>query len=168
MIHEVMAPCVQDTDKSNLAAQMLGISGKFKKSLRNTTKKNIIEDSLIPQSKRIEFCGNGKYNMEIGHGKKVFFPLLKPFFFFKELALGAMPVSARVIRYPRTATGAAFIHMTSQLCGSASFNSSHGAELIEWHFMSLSVRGTVLAEDIGHLYTTGPSHFKSVEVRSCC
>jgi hypothetical protein len=156
---------VQDADKSDLSAQMLGISGKFKKSLRNGSEQNVIEDSLIPQNKRIEFCRNGKDNMEVWHGKKVFFPLLEPFFFFKELALRAMSVSARVIRYPHTATGVAFIHMTSQLCGPASFNSSHGAELIEWHFMPLSVRGTVLAEDIGHLYTTGPSHFKSVEVR---
>jgi hypothetical protein len=90
---------VQNADKSNLSAQMLGISGKLKKSLRNGSEQNVINDSLISQGERIEYRWYGKYNMEVWHGKKVFFPFLKPFFFFKELALRAMPVSARVIRY---------------------------------------------------------------------
>ena len=72
-----------------------------------------------------------------------------------------MPVSARVVRYPDVATAIALIHMTSQIRGSASLNSAHGAQLIKWHFMPLSVRGTVLAEDIGHLYTPGTIHLKN-------
>lgn len=69
-----------------------------------------------------------------------------------------MPVSARVIRYPNTATGVALIHMTSKLRAPASLNSTHAAQLTERHFMPLSIRETVLAEDIGHLYATGTSH----------
>jgi hypothetical protein len=94
MVHEVLSPSVQDTDKPDLSTQMFWIPGKFKKSLRNTTKQNVIKDLLVPQGKWIEFCRNGKNHMKVWYRKEIFFPLFKPFFFFKELALRAMSVSA--------------------------------------------------------------------------
>jgi hypothetical protein len=48
VVHEVLSPGVKDRDKSDLSAQMLGISGKFKKSLRDRTEQDVVEDSLIP------------------------------------------------------------------------------------------------------------------------
>jgi hypothetical protein len=94
MVHEVLSPSVEDTDKPNLSTQMLWISGKFDKRLRNGSEQNVIKDLLVPQDKRIEFRRNGKNHMEVWYCKEVFFPLFKPFFFFKELAFWAMSVSA--------------------------------------------------------------------------
>jgi len=94
MVHEVLSPSVQDADKPDLSTQVLWIPGKFKKSLRNATKQNVIKDLLVPQGKRIEFRRNGKNHMEVWYRKEVFFPLFKPFFFLEELAFRAMSVSA--------------------------------------------------------------------------
>ena len=106
---------MQDTDKPDLSAQMLGISGKFYKSLRNGSKQNVVEGSLVPQGKRTKFRRDGKDHMEVLDWKEGFFPLLEPFFFLEKLTFWAMPVSTRVVRYPDAATGITLIHMTSQL-----------------------------------------------------
>jgi len=94
MIHEVLSPSVQDGDKSDLSPQMLGISGKFEKSLCDGSKQNVIKGLLIPQDKRIKFPWEGKNHMEVWNWKEVFFPLFKPSLFLKKLALRAMSVSA--------------------------------------------------------------------------
>ena len=138
---------------------MPGISGKLKKSLRNTAEQNVIDGSLIPQNKRIEFRRNGEYNMEVWNGKEIFFSLLKPFFFFEELALRAMSVSARVVGYPDTAAAVTFIYMTTEFCCPASFNRTHSADMVERHFIGHSVSLAVLTEDIRNLYTL-PSHLR--------
>jgi len=81
MVHEILSPSVQDTDKPELSAKMLGISRKFDKRLRNGSEQNVIKDPLIPQSKWIEFCRNGKDYMEVWHWKDVFSSLLQPSLF---------------------------------------------------------------------------------------
>jgi hypothetical protein len=85
---------MQDADKPDLSAQMLWISGKFDKGLRGGSEQNVIEDFLVPQDKRIELCRNSKNHMKVWYRQEVFFPLFKPFFFFKELAFRAVSVSA--------------------------------------------------------------------------
>ena len=94
MIHEILSPCMQNADKSNLDTQMLWVPSQFGKSLTNGAKQNVVKDAFIPQGKWIEFCRDGKDYMEVWCRKEVFFPLFKPFFFFKELAFRAMSVSA--------------------------------------------------------------------------
>lgn len=81
MIHEVLSPCMQNADKSNLDTQMLGVAGKLGKGLRNGAEQNVIKDPLIPQSKWIEFCRDGKDYMEVWHWKDVFSSLLQPSLF---------------------------------------------------------------------------------------
>jgi len=115
MIHKVLSPCVQDTEKTYLDPQMFGVSGEFDKSFTNGAKQDVVKDSLIPQGKRIEFRRDGKDHMEVLDWKEGFFPLLEPFFFLEKLTFWAMPVSTRVVRYPDAATGITLIHMTSQL-----------------------------------------------------
>jgi hypothetical protein len=48
--------------------------------------------------------------------------------------------------------------MTSKLSGPASFNTTHSADMVEWHFIAHSVSLAVLSEDIRNLY---PSHFRT-------
>jgi hypothetical protein len=94
VVQEILSPSVQDGDKSDLDAQMLGISGKFEQSLRNRTEQNVIKGLLIPQDKRIKFPWNGKNHMEVWDRKEIFFPLFKPSLFGKELTFRAVSVSA--------------------------------------------------------------------------
>jgi hypothetical protein len=98
--------------------------------------------------------------MEVWDGKEIFFSLFKPFFFFEELALWAMSVSARVVGYPDTAAAVTFIYMTSKLSGPASFNSAHSADMEERHFIGHSVSMTVLTEDIRNFCALCPSHLR--------
>ena len=54
----------------------------------------------------------------------------RPFLFFQELAFGAMPVSAWIIRYSHLSTGVALFNMTSKNGGSAQFNGTHCFQLL--------------------------------------
>ena len=94
MIHEILSPCMQNADKSNLDTQMLWVPSQFYKSLRNGSKQNVVEGSLVPQGKRTKFRRDGEDYMEVWHRKNVFSSLLNPFFFLEKLAFWAMPVSA--------------------------------------------------------------------------
>jgi len=167
MVHEVLSPSVQDTDKPDLSTKMLGISGKFAKRLRDRLEQNVIEDFLIPQNKRIDFRRNSKNHMEVWYRKEIFFPLFKPFFFFKELALRAMPVSARVVGYLDTATAVTLIYMASKLCSSASFYSPHGADMVKRYFMGRSVNISMFTKDIRNFYTFCQSHLVEAMIFFC-
>lgn len=94
MIHEILSPCMQNADKSNLDTQMLWVPSQFGKSLTNGAKQNVVKDAFIPQGKWIEFRRDGEDYMEVWHWKNVFSSLLNPFFFLEKLAFWAMPVSA--------------------------------------------------------------------------
>lgn len=57
--------------------------------------------------------------------------------------------------------------MTSKLCGSASLDSSHGADMVEQHFVGHSVSLSVLTEDIRNLYTFFLSHLVEAMIFFC-
>jgi hypothetical protein len=100
--------------------------------------------------------------MEVWDSKQIVFPLLQPFFFFKELALRAMSVPAGVVGNPDTAAAVTFIYMTTKLCGPALFNTTHSADMDKRHFIGRSVSLAVLSENIRNLYTS-LSHLRTGE-----
>jgi len=89
--------------------------------------------------------------MKVRYGKQVFFPGLDPLLFFEELALGAMPVSAGVIRDHFCAAVLALVHVAALTCGATGFNRPHDTQTIQGHGMGVAVIRTVPLEDIRNL-----------------
>ena len=86
--------------------------------------------------------------MEVRDGKQIFLPSLYPLLFFKELALGTMPVSAGVVRDHFRSAVLALVHVAALVGGTAGFNRPHGAKTIQGHGMSVPVKRTVPAKDV--------------------
>jgi len=148
MVHQILAPGVQNTDKPDHRSQVFRIRSKFRQGFRNGLEQNPVKDFLIPEHKRVEFVGEGEDDVEVRNGKQIFFPGLYPLLFFEELALGAMPVSAGVVRDYLVAAVIALIHVAALIGGAAGLDRPHGAKAIQGHGMSVAVQRTVLAEDI--------------------
>jgi hypothetical protein len=103
--------------------------------------------------------GHGEHDMEIAGGQKFAFPCRQPALSCLRLALGAMPVSARVVGDGLITATLAGIAMPAEGGGAAALNGAKGLELLEIQARSIAVEKTLAlgAEDVSHLYG-GPSH----------
>jgi hypothetical protein len=127
VVHQVLAPGVQDADKPDYCSKAFRIRSKFRQGFRNGFEQQSVEDFLIPEDKGIENVGNSEDDVEVRYGKEVFFPGFDPLLFLEELALGAVPVAAGVVRNHLVAAVIALIHVATLVGSAAGFNRSHGA-----------------------------------------
>ena len=81
MIHEVLAPGVENPDTPDLCAKTFWVLCKLRKSLGDRTEKKIIKDLAVQGDQRIEFGGEGEDEMEIRNGEEVLTAGLDPSFF---------------------------------------------------------------------------------------
>ncbi len=151
MVHEILSPRVQDADKPDLGSQALWVLRKFCQGFRNGLEQDGVEDFLIPEDKRIEQIGDGEDDVEVRYGEQVFSPVFDPPFFFEELALGTVPVSAGVVRDQFRAAVPAFVHVAALVRGATDLDRPHDAQPTRRHGMSAPAPRTVPAEDIRDL-----------------
>ena len=81
MIHEVLAPGVQNTDTSDLCAEMLWVVCKLRKGFGERTEEKIVKDLAVHGEQGIEFRGDREDHMEIGDGQEVLAAGLDPSLF---------------------------------------------------------------------------------------
>ncbi len=81
MIHEVLAPGVQDADSPYPRAKVFLVIGEFHERLGDGAKKKIVHDLPIHRYQVVQFRGDGEDHMEILDGKKVIAASLDPSFF---------------------------------------------------------------------------------------
>ncbi len=149
MVHEVLSPRVENGNEPGLHPETL--TRKFRERLGGGLEKDVIENSPVSQGKGIELVRQGEDDMEVLNGEELFPPGLDPLLFLQELALGAVPVPARVVGYLEVAALLALVDVSPQCGSSADLDGVHGAQVSEGELMGVSVRGAVSAEDVGHL-----------------
>ncbi len=81
MIHEVLAPGMENADHPHLCAEMFWVLGEFGERLGGRVKKQVVQDPLVPGNQGIQFCGEGEDHMEVFNGEEVLMASLDPFFF---------------------------------------------------------------------------------------
>src|ERR1017187_7551248 len=98
--------------------------------------------------------------MEVAGGKKFAFASRQPALARLRLALGAVPVSARVVRDGLMPAARAGIAMAAERCGATVQNGAKGFELLKAKAGSIPIQEVIAvhAKDVGHL-EGGPSHF---------
>jgi hypothetical protein len=127
MIHEVLTPGMQNRDEPDLGSEALSVLRELRQGFRNSLKQDGVEDFLISKDKRVQEVGDGEDDMEVRDRKKILFSIFDPPLFFEELTLGAVPVSAGVVRDELRAAMTALVHVTALLCGAAGLDRPHGA-----------------------------------------
>ena len=148
-----LGPGVQQRCAADLGPEMTRILCQFDESLRSGFEQQLVEDLLIAQRYRTQVFRHRKHHVEVGYRQEVAAPGLQPVFLVQRLALGAVPVAARIVRYPQSSAVVAFVHVATQLSGPAHLYGSHCPQLLQAQLAGvlLSVLWSVSAEDVGQL-----------------
>lgn len=126
MIPELAAPGVEDAEKTDLGAEMLGVTTELQECFRCRIKEKIVNFLPIVFSDRQELVRQGKNNMIIGNQQQVGQPGLDPLAPGYSLAFGAMTVATGVVGMFFMPAGGADIDMVTKfpLCGIARCHAS--------------------------------------------
>jgi hypothetical protein len=81
MIHEVLAPGVENGDASDLCPKMFGVVCEFRKGFGDRTEEKIVDGLTVHGDQGMEFRGKSKDHMEILNGEEVLPACFDPFFF---------------------------------------------------------------------------------------
>ena len=81
MIHEVLAPGVENGDTPDLSPEMFGIVCELGKGFGDRTEEKIVQELAVHRDQGIEFRRDREDHMEIGNGQEVLLACLDPFFF---------------------------------------------------------------------------------------
>ena len=81
MIHEVLAPGVENTDTPYLRPEMFRVLCELGEGLGDRMEEKIGKDLAVRGDQEIEFRGEGEDHMEILNREEVFAAGLDPFFF---------------------------------------------------------------------------------------
>src|ERR1019366_7818940 len=160
MEEQVLSPSVQDADHADLGAQVFAIDGDLQQGLSAGGEQQVVEQTRVFQGQHIEFVGHSEHDMKVTGGQEFAFAGRQPALARLRLALGAVPISARVVRDGLMTAARADIAMTAQRCGAAAQNGPKRFELLKAKAGSIPIQKAIAlhAKDVGHL-EGGPSHF---------
>lgn len=69
MMLELLIPGVQDTEKANLCAEMLGVGRNFDQCVGAAAEQQTINDFFVLQGQRRQLVGQRKHDMSVGGGE---------------------------------------------------------------------------------------------------
>ena len=81
MIHEVLAPGVQNADAPYLCPEMLRVVCEFHERFGDRTEKKIVQDLAVHGDQGMEFRGEGKDHMKVRDRQEVLIASFDPSFF---------------------------------------------------------------------------------------
>jgi hypothetical protein len=138
MVHQVLTPSVEHHQTADTGSEVPGIGGNFEQCAGGGLEQNAVDHAWILQGQRCQFVRQGEYDVEVRHGQQFALPLLKPGCAGQSLALGAMPVAARVVLNPLLAAGLAALHMSPQLSSPAAQHSPQRLTLLTAEGMTVT------------------------------
>src|ERR1700692_1890248 len=97
MMPEVLTPCVQYAEQANIGADILRVASDLEQRGGTDTEEQVVQQSLVLQHECRQFMGQREHDMEVRHGQQLGGTRSQPSGACVALALGAVPVAARVI-----------------------------------------------------------------------
>jgi hypothetical protein len=97
MSEKSLAPSVENCHKTDVGAQVFGISRDLEEGLGGSAKQQAVNQSLILQGQRSEKVGQSEDDMKVGDGQQFGGTVFQPALTSCCLAFWAMPIQARVI-----------------------------------------------------------------------
>src|SRR5205823_1562754 len=105
---------MEDGEEADVRSQVARISGYLEQGLGTGAEQEVIEDLLVLQRQWGELVRQSKDNMDIGDGQKFTLPSQDPLIASAALTLGAMAITATVIRGSAIATARALVAMPAE------------------------------------------------------
>ena len=153
MEQQLAGPGVQHGGDAQAAAEMLGVVAEVDQSAGCRLAKEAEEVEAVFPNERAQLGGQGENDVEVVDGQDVLDPPLDPAGLGQALALGAVPIAARVVGRPAevTVAGRAHIEVSAQSLGPAELDIAHDLALVSGQNVALSVRLPMRSEDVGDL-----------------
>ena len=153
VVIEVLAPAVQDGSNADVGAEVLGLGRDGGERLGRGRKQQSIDLGLVLVGDRADCGWQREHHVEVRHRQQFGFARRKPRLGGRPLALGAVPVTARVIGDACVGAVLTALDMAAEGSGATYLYGRHDAPLGETQ-MGLVGRapvGPVAAENIRHL-----------------
>ena len=93
-----LVPGMEHAEEADLGSKMPGIASDLQQSCSTGVKQQVIDQPFILQCERSQFPRQGEDEVHIAGRQQLSFPRLEPAQAGVALTLGAVPVSARVVR----------------------------------------------------------------------
>ena len=97
MMLQALIPGMEHAEEADLRAKVPGIASDLKQSLSAGLKQQAINHLLVLKSERSKFARQREDDMYVGRRQKFLFTRLEPALARVALALGTVPVAARVV-----------------------------------------------------------------------
>jgi len=127
MVHQVLPPGVENSQETNLRAEMLWIGGDPAQRLGHRPEQDIVDHGLVLERDGGNLVRHGEHDMEVGHVEQFRLAVLQPLGTRQTLAFRAVPVAARVVRHTLITAIITLLDVTAESGGSAAFDRDHGA-----------------------------------------
>src|SRR5208337_109312 len=119
MMLQSLIPGMEHAEEADLRAEVTRIAGDLQQRGGTGVKQQVVDQPFILQCERSEFPRQGEDDVHVAGGQQLSFPRVEPAQAGVALALGAVPVSARVVRDGSMSAVRALIAMSAQRGGAA-------------------------------------------------
>ncbi len=143
MQKQVLSPSVQDADHADLGAQVFAIDGDLQQGLRPGGEQQIVEQTRVLQGQHIEFVRHSEHDMEVTGSQQFALAGRQPALAGLRLALGTVPISARVVRDGLMTAVRAGIAMAAEGSGATVLNGAKGLELLKAKAGSIPIQEAI-------------------------
>ena len=119
MMLQTLIPGMEHAEEADLRAQMPWIAGDLQQGLGAGVKQQVVDQPFVLQCERGQFPRQREDDVDIAGGQQFPFPRLEPAQAGVALALGTVPVAARVVRDGGMSAVRAAIAMSAERGGAA-------------------------------------------------
>lgn len=114
MMKQRLRPRMEDREKANVGAEMLGVSSDLEERLRGGAEENRIDDLFVSQGESGDLGRHREDDMEVGDREKLRFPLREPCCALMAETGGAMAIAAGVVGWALGAARVATIKVSPE------------------------------------------------------
>src|SRR6266567_2906551 len=153
MMLQSLVPGMEHAEEADLGSKMPGIASDLQQSCSTGVKQQVIDQPFILQCERSQFPRQGEDEVHIAGRQQLSFPRLEPAQAGVALTLGAVPVSARVVRDGSMSAVRALIAMPTQRGGAATCDGQQHLFVLSVDPLTTALNEglSCVANDIGHL-----------------
>src|SRR5271154_6384962 len=153
MMLQSLVPGMEHAEEADLGSKVAWIAGDLQQGFGAGAKQQVEDQPFILQCQRSQFPRQSEDDVHVAGRQQLSFPHLEPAQAGVALTLGAVPVSARVVRDGGMSAVRALITMSTQRCGAAACDGQQ-----DFFVLAVDPLATVFneglsctANDVGHL-----------------
>jgi len=158
MVDEGLPPGVEHGEEPDAGPEEAGVGGHIEQGGGGGAEEEIVEDPRMSEREGPELVGQGEDHVGVGHGEHIGLALLEPVRLGAALALGTVPVAARVVGDLAVAAVGAGVDVAPERRGAAPQDPVDDPALLGPRRRDRNAGALHPAKDLGDLVRRSPGH----------